>query len=536
MNSIIDLQETSPNHWKAKYRGNYGIYTIKIETDGKKTRNFSCSCPSDYYPCKHIPIVQNAINDRIIKSKKKNEAGLFEDVVRKMSLKDLQEFVIRFGLHNPSFQQAILLDFAPLQKQSENNQYSDIIRNGLEGIYFDFEDIYDYNHECFEIDVLDQWLNKAREYLRQGNYPEAILIAKACIEEYAEWMKTIDSGVDDYISEEYIYGPFNILEEAYENGHVNAKELMTYCKGEVGEKKYQRNFHDSFDTLIMQLTEDTDPKGYLAMQDRLFNSLSDKTSYEAKTIIDRKIDFYKKQGDATTAWKIVEENIQFEAFRKEIVQKRIAENSLKEAKRLINEYIQAKTKETDNSYFGNRYSSYWDELLLDIAKKENNEKVVRSISRKFLDSSFDVKYYKIYKSTFSADTWPAELEKLIKHYQKRGRNWFITSVADIFVEEKQIERLLAYLAGNLRIEYVNRYYKFIGSEFPQETLALFKQAIDIYMRNAGREIYENTINYFKSMLTVEGGKELVKQMITDYKVQYKSRKAMIEIFDRFNKS
>jgi len=56
--SISDLQEISPDVWKAKYRGNYGTYTIKIKNDGNKTVDFSCSCPSDYYPCKHIPMVE----------------------------------------------------------------------------------------------------------------------------------------------------------------------------------------------------------------------------------------------------------------------------------------------------------------------------------------------------------------------------------------------------------------------------------------------------------------------------------------------
>ncbi|MDR1210743.1 MAG: SWIM zinc finger family protein [Spirochaetaceae bacterium] len=55
MSDILDLRETSPNHWQAKYQGNYGVYTIKIATDGKRRGEFSCSCPSDYYPCKHIP-------------------------------------------------------------------------------------------------------------------------------------------------------------------------------------------------------------------------------------------------------------------------------------------------------------------------------------------------------------------------------------------------------------------------------------------------------------------------------------------------
>ena len=531
MNKIIELQETSPNFWKARYRGNYGTYTIKIETDGRNTRNFSCSCPSDYYPCKHIPIVQASINERIHRNKVKPEKPVFESVVRGISLHDLQEFVIRFGSHNSSFQQAVLLELTPQQKQHGNINYSEIIRCALEDIDFDMDDIYDYHYDSFEIDVLDQWLNKSREYIEQDNWKEAILIAKACLEEYAEWTRRIDVDPDGYISEEYLYGPFDILEKAYEAGCLTAEELLAYCKKEVGKNKYDSVTQDLFNDLVMNLTQDTDPEAYISMQDRLFSSLSDKNSYEAKQILERKIDFYKQRGDAQTAQRILEENLQIEDFRQIIVKEMIADNKYKEAKRLINEYIQS--KDTNNSFNG--YHSCWDEYLLEIARKESNTKEIRRISRKFIDRAFHLKYYQLYKSTFSEDEWATENEKLIKHYQK-GNNWFISSIADIFVEEKQTARLLAYLTKHLRCNILEQYYKHIADEFPEETVALFKQAVDEYMRNTGRDVYENSVKHFESMLNVKGGEDVVKQMIGNYTMQYKTRRTMIEVFTRFSKS
>lgn len=32
--SIIDLQEVAPDMWQAKYRGNYGVYKIKLKMKG----------------------------------------------------------------------------------------------------------------------------------------------------------------------------------------------------------------------------------------------------------------------------------------------------------------------------------------------------------------------------------------------------------------------------------------------------------------------------------------------------------------------
>ena len=39
--SIVELRQTAENEWKAKYQGNYGLYTIRITTDGRKTVKFS---------------------------------------------------------------------------------------------------------------------------------------------------------------------------------------------------------------------------------------------------------------------------------------------------------------------------------------------------------------------------------------------------------------------------------------------------------------------------------------------------------------
>jgi hypothetical protein len=526
MTDITDLQETTPNHWKAKYHGNYGTYTVKIETAGNTLSKFSCSCPSDYYPCKHIPMVMDAIKERIKESKSQPKGSVFEQAIRGMSLSELQEFVIRFGQHNPSFQQAVLLKFAPKQKQAKSNQYAEIIRSALSGI--DTDDMYDYHDDWFEIEVLDQWLDKAREHITQNNYAEAILIAKACLEEYAAWANG-DENVLDYAGENYLYEPFNILDEAYQMGHITADELMGYCKKESAKNQYNARFKQQFDELVMHITKDINPTGYLDMQDKLFKALDDKSSYEAQQILNRKIAFYEERGVVSSAWKIKEENLQIEDFRKDVVQKLITEQQYAKAKKLIIERINDKAP---NDYF-HAYNPCWDEYLLDIARKEQNTQDMRRISRRLIGVNFHLPHYRTHKSTFSKEEWGTACEKLIKHYQKS--NWFTSNVADVYVEEQQFKNLLQYLASHLHISQLATYHKHIAPTYPKETLELFKAAIDHHMNKTGRDVYEATVEYFKSMLKIEGGSVIVKQMMDGYRVQYRNRRAMIEIFEKFSK-
>jgi len=78
MYGIKELRQIAENKWKAKFQGDYGVYIIRITLNGKNTTEISCSCPSHYSPCKHIPMVEEAITKRIMENEKeeKNNAQL----------------------------------------------------------------------------------------------------------------------------------------------------------------------------------------------------------------------------------------------------------------------------------------------------------------------------------------------------------------------------------------------------------------------------------------------------------------------------
>jgi hypothetical protein len=184
MNSIISLRETSPNHWQAKYQGNYGVYTIKINTDGKRRTSFSCSCPSDYSPCKHIPIVERAIADRIAKNAGNRKDGKdpktdAAELLKKLSHEELYDFMAKLVKNNPDLTNALFLEFAEKIEYEEGNKYASIIRRGLENTDIDEDNC--YGEDWIEIDILDEWAGKAEQYLKAKKPHEAVLIAQAYI-------------------------------------------------------------------------------------------------------------------------------------------------------------------------------------------------------------------------------------------------------------------------------------------------------------------------------------------------------------------
>jgi len=468
--------------------------------------------------------------------------NIIEQLLKDLSHKELYDFVIK---HSRLLKDDILLEFAHKIDKNEvnnSNNYTQLLRDALDGISFDYEDImpdYEYGYDefdgCLELDALGKWLDKAQEHVDKNNPNEAILICKACLEEYASWCETQDSDILEYVDVNYREQPFDILRQTLSMQGINQQELLDYCKSEISKPKYKRAYmYDGFSRLFMDLSVMVGSDDFIILQDNLLHEIEDKSSYEAEQILKQKIDFYHINKQSDRAWDIIRENLQIKSFRKDLTKKLIAENKLQEAKKLINDHISNDESENKPSLSWHELRS-WDELKLQIAQKENDIPEIRHISFRFIESDFNAQYYKLYKSTFAKEEWTEQVEKLIQHYEKRyGIQWFSESVADVLRAEKQEERLMKYIEKHLSIDNVEQYHTCFSSSFPEKTLALFRQAIDKYAsQNTGRDYYEHIVRSFGKMIKIQGGNEVVKEMINQYRVLYKNRRAMMEIMGKF---
>jgi len=527
-NDIISLQETSENVWQAKYLGNYGTYNIKIKIDQGKIASFSCSCPSDYSPCKHIAMIKYAIDSRVAKIREnpKEDAISVEELLQHVPHKELVDFIARQAKYNPDITTKLFLEFMQKASGKQGDNYAKVLRNSLKDIDFDYEDL-DNQEDSLEIDVLDEWINKAWEFIKQKRFDEAIAICKACIEEYAEWMEGVDGDILEYIDPVYQEKPFVFLTEIASNPTVNSKELFQYCIIEMGKTKYTSSgMDDNFNDLITELAHtEIEFDEFIALQESLLRDVKDKSSREAQKIIERKIAFYRKNNQPETAWSLVSENVQIERFRKQLVKQNIADGKYAEAKKLIADFL---ASSQNNNY----YHSGWNELALSIAQKENDLPVIRKIAFMFIENYFEKEHYLIYKSAFKASEWGNEVQNIIAHYEKKGKN-FNNSVADVLDEEHDASRLIRYIEKHLTIERMDQYHFHFAKEYPKETLDLFMKVFNHYAeKNIGRNHYEYLARLFKEIIRIEGGKEMVITMIAQFKVQYKSRRAMVEVFNK----
>lgn len=529
-NDIISLQETSENTWQAKYQGNYGFHKIKIKLTNGKVDDFSCSCPSDYSPCKHIGMIKEAIDHRVIKMTKspKEETISVEKLLQQVPHKELVNFIVQQAKYNPELTKKLFLEFLHKTTEKKENNYATLLRSAFEDLELDDDEYYGYQEDAIEIEILDELFEKASEFISQKRFDEAITICKACIEEYAQWLEELDTDMVDYLDPNYSERPFELLSEIAFQPGVNAHDLFQYCMSEMDKPNYSDSgLDDNFHDLLAELAQtDEDKMAFISLQNRLLKNIGNKNSNEAEEVIARIIAFFRMNNQEEKAWQLVEGNIQFESFRKQVVQQKITDGKLGEAKKLIDDFLFTHP----NTPF--RFHANWHELALSIAQHENDVPVIRKITFSFIENYFEAAHYRIFKSSFTLDEWKWEVKKIIAHYEKTDKG-FSNSVANVLAEEQDAAMLIKYIEKHLTIDRLETYHSHFSKIYPNETLDLFCKVMNQYAeQNTGRTHYEFMVRIFKKMALVKGGKEMANRLIAQYKIQYKSRRAMVEVFNQ----
>jgi hypothetical protein len=473
-------------------------------------------------------MIEEAIAGRIEKNADTQKDGKEKEIsagelLKKLTHEELCNFMVRMVQNDPDLSNAVLLEFSDKIETGRGNKYAPPIRRALESLEFDDGDYYD-DEMGPDIDVLDQWFEKARQRLSEKKSPEAVLIAQACIEEYASWLEDIDRDMIDYISEEYQSVPFEILEEAAADPAINVKDLYDYCMAEMRKKKYSGLYmFEGFNHLLMKVSAKVNPDAFIALQYGLLNEVQDKSSYGAEKILGRIIDFYNSRRQSGKAWNCIEENLQIESFRKRVVEKKIKAKDFAGAKKLVHDYINQGTRH--NTF----RPDYWDDIILQIAQGEKDIPVIRDVSYSFIKDHFEADYYRIYKSTFNAGEWTEAYENLLRHYGNKN-GFYGNPAADLLAAEGDAGRLIEYIEKKLSPANLETYHKFFAAAFPEKTLALFRKAIDRYAeQNTGRSCYERIAGLFSTMKKIPGGGAVVDDMKAQYKIKYKNRPAMREV-------
>ena len=160
------------------------------------------------------------------------------------------------------------------------------------------------------------------------------------------------------------------------------------------------------------------------------------------------------------------------------------------------------------------YAGQLKELYLKVDDEDNYKKQLEEI---LYDGYPQIEDYIEYKKL--SDNWAEEREDFFK---KITDYRFLN---ECYNEEKLYGRLVL----NLKDEYDLHKYKNVLNDYSDELLDAYLKIVNQKVLKSGnRKHYRNIAKLLKEMKTVEGGKDMVDDLIKDWKIRYRRRTAMLE--------
>ena len=170
-----------------------------------------------------------------------------------------------------------------------------------------------------------------------------------------------------------------------------------------------------------------------------------------------------------------------------------------------------------------------NEKLLEIYRKTKNEaKITQTLRWLFLNARrFDLNLYNEYKSRFSKNEWPDELEKLIS---EKADSDFVES---IFVEEKKYDRLFTSVKKSHTrwkdFYKLEKYSEILSENYASELVQMFKESLEESVKEVNsRPQYAELAKHLENLSKIPVGKAAALTIRDEWVETYRKRPAMVD--------
>ena len=462
--------------------------------------------------------------------------SVFSSLLKKVKDKELREFMEAYALENNHFQTEFLLRFSDRLKVAGKEKFLLLIRQVIEQLQHAAK-VTDATIIRTMADQLHSLLKKAEDQLAIKNYLDPFHLAVALIEEVHPILTRLDD--PDALLKGCIIRSFSILDNIVTtDAGPDLKELIfEAAMQEAVRADYRLTGLEEkwFDILMDAAVSDHRQLQLLDLLNQLIHETGshhkggNSERYE-EYFLRKKITLLDNMGRAEEAKKVVEENLRIRAFRRQMIDESMAKEDFGTAKELI------KASKLSDQQKGRLYiSSEWDELLLKIAVAEDDIRSIRQAGLRLFYDRFNIKFYQQVKSTYDAEKWMKEVEKIIAtlkaetHYGLKG----IRLLAALFIEEKYWTRLLQLMQKNASLEFVEDYYELLKEKFPAELVEIYREALRRYAEhNMGSEHYNYVVKTIRKIQSLHTGNEVAKALTTEFKVKYSQRRNMVKALNK----
>lgn len=543
--AVEQALEIIAGEWQAQVSGTE-VYHVKIKLQEDSITATTCDCPHDDAFCKHVIAVLFFIQDDKnipapgkgapslslpVKKKASAKAASFEALLEKTNEKDLKVFIKTFAARNKEFRNLFMLHFELAAKENSLEKFRSLIKSTA--ATYKRHGFIDYASSVKAIQPALDILDEAGISLDKGNYRILFDASCAVLLELPPLLLHMDDS--NGFAGDCIYQSFDYLQQlsASQDAPYTLKdEVFDFALKYYGNKSFSDfGFEDNFlDVLISAAyDENKQQKVFLIIEQQLKTA---KDEYIKKPLLDAKINLLSQTGRTREAAEILNQHRYINEYREKLIQQKITAKEYDAAQQLGEEGVkEEKTKEKWQQ------SIRWQGWLLQIALLQKNVADIRRYSKElyFFISDCKIEHYKIYRSTFSEEDWQQEYPKWIQWFTDKGR---ITpqemfALADIYITEKLYDRLVRLLEINPDYSFAQYCHPYLQQQFLPELLNAYRQSlISFANNNIGRNHYVTLRKMLKNVQKINGGKELVAELVKFFIIQFKQRPAMKEELEK----
>lgn len=526
---VEDLEEVAPGRWNAVVEGTTDYETEVCIKNGEIV-SWDCDCPYDGYMCKHVVAVLLAVRDEgtgfsdyeEVRTEQEqlsqDDAAVSGDLMARISLlteRQLSDFVGNYAQKDAVFKEELLKYVVSKQLSGTAGTYRKEVRK-----YICYADIYGI-------------LDKGILLLEAGRIEEAVAIALQTFESFADEYEYDDYADNDNIDSEVCERAGDLIRRIV-NDSRTASELKRSIVVELdslsGKDVYAQFDMFDMDGLVMDVSQSIFSKeDILAMIDI---HLRTEPEYRLADWVQRKVHVLAGMGRTDEAADVVDRYLYLPEIRREEVDKAVGAGNYERALAMLDEGIDLAEK---NGHYGTRNS--WRERKREVFEAQGRVDDVVEITREMFLDSPKMEDYRRLRSLIKAEKWPEYLDSLIDRARLVDYSYYTScSRAEIFREEKEYDRLLALIAKlrpEDRLHALMTYSSVLQAGYSAQLLDMFTPLIKDYAeRNVNVKAYPYVVQVLRQMRKLNGGEEVVSELVSLFRSKYARRSRMMQELDR----
>jgi len=519
-------------------------YTVKLKIKNNTIEEHLCSCPYDMGPvCKHIAAVLFYLQQDVLelipkaiplhntkektttkKVKKKTVSEQVDEVLEKITHDELKQFIREKAEHNPPFRNIFLSSFAHQNTNESKEHYSKQVKSILRTAMGRNGFIY-WNQVRSVDKQVNELLNTAQKQFENKNFRSAIFIYTAVMEEMTEALQFADDSNGD------IGGNIDFAFESLSN--ISKEKLPEEIRTQLFEycvSAFEKRIYADWEWHIGVLKI---ASGILMNEEeaqRITTCLDEvqQSEYEKEEAQIIKLSIIRKTKGEMEVEKFIEQNLSNPNLRREAIQKALRDKSYDKAIRISKDGIKQDEKNKPG------LAIEWYDWLLKTAQAQNDiEKIIEYARLLFIDNfRHEQDYYQLLKNIVQPEMWHSFVEGIIKDITTKKQWLDFDLIAKIYVKEEWWNRLLGLIKQKPSFNYIEHYEKHLSKDFSEELVMLYGNEVVQYIKNStGRNHYQTACKYLRRMIKL-GGREMVEQIVSDFREQYPQRKALMEELNR----